>query len=330
MALQNSALRDSVPVMTQVFKNAMIFERYVKIWSDSLRYVNAELNNNAVKKKEAMSNLEWEQRNYNTLDGEYLEKTKAMKKRIRKSWLTILVVLVTTTIYVLVGLLAPGDNIIKMLFLLTAEFAPLALLIILGININVIVKNKKELKKYGRANQKHAVIVSSNNITSLNSFLSKKEKEKQLMLSKKASITQQLHAAQQTLNRIYAQGLIPKRYQGLVQTATIYGYLETGRCNIICGHGGVYDTYEKDLQAGLIIGNLVEINKKMDIVIHNQERLYDEMESINSTVGGIKREIETSNQTLNQIERNSAIAAAAATQSAAAQSYIAAEVWRRS
>lgn len=328
MAVQNNALKDSVSVMTQVFKNAMIFERYVKIWSDSLRYVNAELNNNAAKKKEAMSNLEWEQRNFNTLDGEYLEKTKAMKKRIRKSWLTILVVLVTTAIYVLAGL-APGDNIIKMLFLLTAEFAPLALLIILGINISTIVKNKKELKKYGSANQKYAATVSSNNITSLNSFLSKNEKEKQLMLSEKANIIQQLNAAQQTLNRIYALCLIPRRYQGLVQTATIYGYLETGRCNTICGHGGVYDTYEKDLQAGLIIGNLVEINKKLDIVIHNQERLYDEMESINNTVGSIKREIDTSNQTLNKIERNSAIAAAAATQSAAAQSYIATEVWRR-
>lgn len=330
MAKNTEILKDNVEVMTKHFNNAMVFEQYVKIWTDSLNFINSKIDNNQVRLQDALSGMENEQYRIESIDNTYYEQINNIKQKKRKHQIIVLAIVIISMALLIAGIvLSYQGNIIGSIMLIPfMTLIPFILFIIVCINIYNIAKCSKEIKNYGAENKQYQKEVSKNNINSYNIFVKKLDGENAALLSKKAEIIKQLNESKRILVSIYSEQLIPKRYQGLIPVSTIYGYLETGRCNMICGHGGVYDTYEKDLQAGIIINNLIEINRKLNIVINNQQKLYKVLQSIDSTVSSIKSEVENSGRKLDEIKKNSAIAATAASQSAAASSYVAYEVWR--
>lgn len=86
-----------------------------------------------------------------------------------------------------------------------------------------------------------------------------------------------LNTAQENLYKLYSENILPGKYRNLVAVATMCQWLNDGRCTEIYGHGGLYDTYEYDLRLGQIVGKLDEISSKLDVVISNQNMLYDEV-----------------------------------------------------
>lgn len=331
MVKNTQILKDNVEVMTKHFNNAMVFEQYVKIWTDSLNFVNSKINNNHVRRQDALSGMENEQYRIESIDNSYYVQIKNIKQKKRKYQIIVLTIVIISMALLIAGIvLSNQGNVIGAVMLIPfmLSIIPFILFVIVCVNLYKIATCSKEIKNYGAENKQYQKEVSKNNINSYDIFVKKIDDENAVLLSKKAEIIKQLNESKRILVSIYSEQLIPKRYQGLIPVSTIYGYLETGRCNIICGHGGVYDTYERDLQAGIIINNLMEINRKLSIVINNQKKLYDVLQSIDSTVSSIKSEVENSGRKLDEISRNSAIAATAASQSAAASSYVAYEVWR--
>lgn len=332
-------MKDNVDIMTDVFKNAMIFERYTKTWGDTLAYINGLLLNNKNNEDNALSEIEREQYKINNVDRQYAEYKSSAKKDIRKSVGKIIIILTVVLLLLAVSgfmykiglssenstLAAIGGGVLAML---TMTLFPFIILAVIASAIYKAHVRKNDVKKYSSQNSSREKVVAHNNIVSYNSFLDKTRKERSYLLSKKQEITQEYKESKKILDEIYSTDLIPKRYQGLVQTATIYGYLYNGICTNIRGHGGVYERYEDDLTKHEIVNALNMINSKLDIVIKNQNILYEEICAINSNLGDIKREISYGNETLKDIRRNSSIAATASAQSAAANSYIATAVWR--
>lgn len=78
-------------------------------------------------------------------------------------------------------------------------------------------------------------------------------------------------------NKFYSENVLPEKYRNLVAVSTMYQWLRDGRCTQIYGHGGLFDTYEYDLRLGAIVGNLQELNQKMNVALQNQQILIKEV-----------------------------------------------------
>jgi len=121
----------------------------------------------------------------------------------------------------------------------------------------------------------------------------------------------QLKAVNNELNEInllrndfYSENILPPQYHSLVAVSTMKPWLEYERCTEIYGHGGLFDTYETDLKQNIIIGNLQQLNAKMDIVIRNQQILIQEVRRGNEIAGNILHYVERIENTQERIARD--------------------------
>ncbi len=329
-------MKDNVEVMTKIFYYAMTFEKYERIWLDALWYTKKIIAEKQDKIETAESRIENAHHTINSIDKDYEMYRDNAKNEIKK-WKKICVILFIILIAVaLLGLISwlLKIKVLMLLFVFLfagiGAFIPVIIIGIVGYTIYTVQKRKKDILTYTSKKIEHTKTVSQNNIEACNAFIKKTKAEIEVLNSKEEYILIQLGKAKNMKDKVYGLNMIPQKYIGLAPVATMYGYLVNGICTIIRGHGGVYERYENDLKLGLIIENLTELNKKIDMVIKNQEKLYNLMGSIDSTLGEIKREIAYGNEMMSDIKSNSAITATASTQSAAAQSYLATHVWRNS
>ncbi len=105
-------------------------------------------------------------------------------------------------------------------------------------------------------------------------------------------------------NKFYSENILPPQYRSLVAVSTMYPWLQYGICTEIYGHGGLFDRYEYDLKLGTIIGNLQQLNAKMDIVIQNQQTLIREVRRGNEIAGDILNHVESIENTQERIARD--------------------------
>lgn len=332
---EEKQMKNDVKIMTDVFKYAMIFEKHKKLWSDALNHVDHLLANNNSKNQRALTGIEQEEFIIATAKDKndvYIENAKKDIKKYKIIITTILsiiaVLLITFTLLFLLNLQEVFVMLFMVFSLILVGPGPIVILGIIVYCLYNVHKRKKDIKNLTSQNVDQQINVATNNIQSYNSFIQKAKSERTHLLTKKQIIMTELNKAKSTLAEIYSYGLIPERFQGLAQTSTIYGYLHDGICTNICGHGGVYERYLNDLQIGIITEQLSSINRKLDVVIKNQQELISVLNSIDTTLSGIKKEVEYGNQLLGDIRTTSAIGAAAAQQSAAHHEYIATAVWR--
>ena len=139
----------------------------------------------------------------------------------------------------------------------------------------------------------------------------------------------QLNTAQQNLNRLYSENILPAQYRNMIAVATMYQWLCSGRCTEIYGHGGLFDTYEYDKKMGMIISTLGEINDKLDTVISNQNELYNEVvrgneiaEKTYQSVRNIENNTDRMVRDVSQIKVNSNITAMNTARSARMNEYM--------
>lgn len=139
----------------------------------------------------------------------------------------------------------------------------------------------------------------------------------------------QVNTAQQNLNRLYSENILPAQYRNMIAVATMYQWLCSGRCTEIYGHGGLFDTYEYDKKMGMIISTLGEINDKLDTVISNQNELYNEVvrgneiaEKTYQSVRNIENNTDRMARDVSQIKVNSNITAMNTARSARMNEYM--------
>lgn len=102
-------------------------------------------------------------------------------------------------------------------------------------------------------------------------------------------------------NKFYSENVLPEKYRNLVAVSTMYQWLRDGRCTQIYGHGGLFDTYEYDLRLGAIVGNLQELNQKMNVALHNQQILIKEVRRGNEIAQNILQYAENISATQREI-----------------------------
>ena len=73
-----------------------------------------------------------------------------------------------------------------------------------------------------------------------------------------------LEKAKTALKSLYAQNVLHPNYQNWVAAATIYEYIDVGRCSELKGYTGAYNLYEKELLAKQILGSLNAINSSIN------------------------------------------------------------------
>ena len=151
----------------------------------------------------------------------------------------------------------------------------------------------------------------------------------QNLKTNQAEIFNGLQEATKTLNEIYGMNVLPAKYRNLVAVVTLYEYIDTGRCTTVKGHGGIFDTFENDLRAQLIIDNLNEINQKLSNIEQNQKYLIREMQMINSKLTDISYSLKSIERSSAETARNTAISAEANRQTAASLKWANWNMWAR-
>lgn len=84
-----------------------------------------------------------------------------------------------------------------------------------------------------------------------------------------------------TLDKLYALGVVYKKYQHLVAIVMFSEYLQSGRCSTLEGHEGAYNIYENEIRLGIINDKLNEIINRLDRIERNQYRLYESIREVN-------------------------------------------------
>lgn len=314
--------------MSQYLEYVVEFEKYVWIWTNAMNTANNQLQM-LYRKRNSLDNAVSQGINENkALNLRYTAQANIRKKDSKKFFKRavlsvigfIVIIMVLLIIYVL-----NKSGITKY----TEAAYPLVwggiFLFFFGIyNINRYFKNKQsisQMKKFDVNSASEALVKNRKNQAELYRVNSKEEELK--IKEKQSEIFTALQNAKSSLRDIYAVNVLPERYRSFCAAATMLGYLQTGRCNTIQGHGGIYDTYEIDMQNRAIITTLEEIKNISLQIEANQQLLLSEMQQANRTLTNINQTVNRINITTKQIEKNTAISAAANQQTAAAASWIA-------
>ena len=314
--------------MSQYLEYVVEFEKYVWIWTNAMNTANNQLQM-LYRKRNSLDNAVSQGINENkALNLRYAAQAnirkKDSKKFLKRAVLSVIgfivIIMVLLVIYVL-----NKSGITKY----TEAAYPLVwgeiFLFFIGIyNINRYFKNKQsisQMKKFDVNSASEALVKNRKNQAELYRINSKEEELK--IKEKQSEIFTALQDAKSGLRDIYAVNVLPERYRSFCAAATMLGYLQTGRCNAIQGHGGIYDTYEIDMQNRAIITTLEEIKNISLQIEANQQLLLSEMQQANRTLTNINQTVNRIDVTTKQIEKNTAISAAANQQTAAAASWIA-------
>ncbi len=116
-----------------------------------------------------------------------------------------------------------------------------------------------------------------------------------------SAVSDEIFQTKKLRNEFYSEKILPEKYRNLAAVSTMYEWLDTKRCTEIYGHGGLFDTYEYDLQIGTVINNLQEINAKMNIVIQNQKILIKEVRRGNEIASEILGHVKSIESTQERI-----------------------------
>lgn len=315
--------------MSQYLEHVVEFEKYVWIWTNAMNNTNGQLQT-LYKTRESLDNAVLQGINENKeLNMRYTAQAN-IRKKDSKNFKKRAVLSAVGFAVVIMALLIIYKDKIDLTKYGDVEHALIWAGIILFVfsiyNIYKFVKNKRsilQMKKFDLNSAANALVNSRKN--QAEAYRAESQKEELQLKEKQNEIFNELQEAKSTLKDMYDVDVLPEKYRSLGIAATLLGYLQTGRCNTVQGHGGIYDTYEKDLQNGTIISRLEEIRDSSLRIEGNQQLLISEMRQANTMLTSINQTVNRIDITTKQIERNTAISAAANQQTAAAASWIA---WR--
>ena len=295
--------------MKTYLQHVLAFEKLVYIWSNSLNTANRQVNQLSYQKENIGRELRTTTSVLSELDSktnkeiqsmqEEIENCKKILKHKRRS--SAIKILLFSSVWIISALLAffKGGK-------LGAFAASLPFFVVLLLRWaftantvsdaeqarHVLANCEAEIKNNSAQNQaRRKKLLLHEQVGELRNTYETATAHLAVAESKQARIAGCLQKAKTTLNEIYALNLLPSKYRSLSAVATLYEYLETGRCTVIQGHGGIYDTYEYDLKLGIIVSKLDEIIDRLDLIAENQRLLYAEMKEANRSLHNINSEL---------------------------------------
>ena len=326
-------------------------EKYVYMWEKLEGELEDKINNNQAAKIQAQLLIEENHKNIKHLDTWVKSEARTQNyTSVTSRVVGVIKVLIWVALYILfLWFMGLGDDFKEEgpLFVIKAIFedwtAIFGTVLFFVIPVIVLISKFSELKETFSANKimstakekKKRKTEYENEIAYYQRTL-KECNDKILTFEQNRNyILKQLQKARDIRAKIYSTNYLAPTYRGLVPTGTMYGYLTSGRCTSITGHGGIFDTYSNDLMHEKILNEQKITNTKLDTVSmqlnslqKNQSHLLDELMEINQTVATMSSSLDTikANQkelekTQERINENTAVVAYAARQSAAFESY---------
>lgn len=320
--------------MCRYLEYVVEFEKYVWIWTNAMNSANNKLKEIDSQKKQL--NAEYAQQAYHYTAASAMQEAE-MNKRRKNAKISFAFILLSLLLLAIDGLAFYATynyNLIEHLTII--EFgsesdlyyflAMLAIIFTVSLlyNLRKYSKNKRNL-----SHMKKVDIVSASQVDlgnrkeQIETYKANSQKVIASVKQQQGEIFSALQEAKKTLEQVYSVNVLPNKYRNMCAAATLLGYLKTGRCNTVQGHGGIYDTYEVDAQRNVIITRLTELRDTALRIEANQQILINEMQSANRLLKNINYNVEQINITTKEIEKNTAISAACNQQTAAAASWIA-------
>lgn len=344
----------NISFMKEYLKYALEFEKYVYIWTNSMNIANKQMRE-IYSQRSKLNNIRNSAHNsLASLDERYSSQQNYKNKesaRYKKNANIALAILLIDIIFCFASGTAfahygfdmestQEDYVgIPVVIVLSVVFAIIAFLFtfIGPVCIGLYTSNKSKYKKCTKQvnsnstddSRRRQEMLLKEKESQANNAWAISVAEESALSEKQEEISAALQEAKKNLLDIYAKNILPAKYRSLNAVATLYEYLETGRCNTIEGHGGIYDTYETDLQRGIIIETLTDIRDLMYRIESNQQLLYRELQQANSALSSIRSslsEIEKSNA---EIAQNTAISAVANQQTAESTRWMAWSAWAK-
>lgn len=333
-----------VEYLKEYLKYATMFEKNYYIWSQALNEANKQKSNIYNNKKILQEKYDktksmYAPRNTDDIILKYKNEERQNRRISRIAKFIFIVEICFAVLFTVIisvnekGISLTANNIFLLLLIaLLGAFAGVCNLV--GIGSLVIWRkfkckadySKKEAESFARTVPSNLIGIEFERYQNEIGKCTLQEKK---LTERQNEICRALNMAQDNLNRLYSENILPEKYRSFNAVATMYEYLETGRCNTIQGHGGIYDTYVKDLQMGIIIQNLESINASLSRIEVNQQFLYNELRQANSTLQTINSSLADIKTTNAQIARNTAISAEANRQTAAAAQWFTWRAWAR-
>lgn len=328
--------KTDVSFMKEYLGHAVEFEKYIYIWSNAMTKANSRMRDIYSRRGELEKIRDSSKSALESLS-DNIEQRKTALSRFAKTYKrrSVIALVIAIADFVICSIISfavlRGGNIAYRLFMILPIFlgtiiGPVALFIF----IRNAAKFKAETKDINYladddSKRRQEIILKDRESNAKNDW-SVTVVEESVLKDSQQEISEALQEAKKNLNDIYAQNVLPERYRSFSAVATLYDYLETGRCNAIQGHGGIYDTYENDLRQGLIIERLTEVRDSMRRIEANQQMLYMELEQANSALSSISSSLAGIEKTNSEIAVNTAISAVANQQTAASARWMA---WRK-
>ncbi len=291
--------RDNVEYMYNYLKHAFKFETYKYLWSEALQASNQELARMNQEYADCDASITTSNETLMLLDSTTKSEVEEIRKQVK---------------------LYKIGKILAVLF-----FAIFPFNFLVFYYLHKKQKEEQERLDYISSQQLKDIRVMCEHENIKNNKLNMEQLkiDAQNLKQNQQAIVKNLNYAQSVLDKIYSENVIHSKYRSLGIVGTLCGYLETGRCIIIRGHGGIYDTYEEDLKAKLILIELQEIKARLANIEHYQKLIYQEMTAANRSLNEIKSTLNRIDSNVLDIKCNTAISAAADTQTAAAANYMA-------
>lgn len=326
-------------------------EKYVYMWEKLISELDDKINNNQITKTQAQLLIEENNREIKGLDA--CVKSEARAKNytaVTSRAFGIIKALIWVALYILfLWFMGIGEAFKEEgpLFVIKAIFedwtAIFGTVLFFVIPIIVLISKFSELKETFSANKmmsstkekKKRQTEHENEIAYYQKTLMECNEKDLTFDRNRKFILNQLQKAREIRAKIYSANYLAQPYRGLIPTGTMYGYLASGRCTSVTGHGGIFDTYSNDLLHEKILNEQKLTNAKLDTISmqlnaieKNQNHILGELVEINNAVATMSSSMDTikSNQTemkktQEKIDQNTAAAAYAARQSAAFESY---------
>lgn len=340
--------KNNVSYMTEYLKYAVEFEKYVYVWSKALNEANLRIQRIRNEQKDFESIRLISQCKLDSLgstDERQLkikqQKAARYKSKARSAIIVLFVLLIILfiigcgiSIYVSKKVTSFGtSNILINGAIFTVVASILTGILPVCLIVFFINKNRsKNIKESayslatGGSTRRQRIILDAKRKQAEKSW-SESAAEERLLCKRQKEIQDAYTEAKNNLARIYSENVLPIKYRTLNAVATLYEYLETGRCNYIQGHGGIYDTYDVEKIHLAQLEQMVQINETLSRIEDNQRYICQELRTANQTLSNICSSLNEIEKTNAEIAKNTEISAVANQQTAEVAKWMKWNTW---
>ena len=139
--------------------------------------------------------------------------------------------------------------------------------------------------------------------------IQREEQQKQNLVEERKRLYEKYCDSFYELESYYSIVGIVKEYRNFITIGYMYKFVEMGISDKLGGTDGLYYLVRKELQWEELMGRLTEISDKLDIMIDNTSRLYEDLQGLNRRCDELVSHAVKASSMIGNIEKNTEITA---------------------